>query len=122
MITFTHDRGGRDTVFRLANGQVWRTGAAGTRCFRDISSQFSEREALATAERAIALMPEVDRESSRVRGPQLATGETPVIVEAFLVAGSLSHHHARELGKVYRSGKAATVALKSEGFRPPSGS
>lgn len=121
MITFTHDRGGRDTVFRLENGQVWRTGAAGTRCFRDITAQFSERDALATAERAIALMPEVDRITPGIRRPQVGKGENALVTEAFLVAGGLSHDRAHELAqRVYRGGKNATVDLGSAGFRPPS--
>jgi hypothetical protein len=123
MITFEHDRGGRDTVFTLNHGQRARTGAAGTRCFRDISAQFSEHEALATAVRAIALMPEIDRETPGIRRPQVSKGEIALVTEAFLVAGGLSHKRAHELGqRVYRSGKGATVNLASEGFRPPSGS
>jgi hypothetical protein len=123
MITFTHDRGGRDTVFTFATGQVARTGAAGTRCFRDIAAQFSEEQALATAERAIALMPEVDATTPGIRRPQVGKNEIAVVTEAFLVAGGLSQKRAHELGqRVYRSGKSATADLRSEGFRPPRGS
>ena len=121
MITFTHQSGGRDTVFESPSiaGPV-RTGAAGTRCFRDIAAQFSEREALATAERAIGLMPEVDARTPDIRRPRVAKGETALVTEAFLVAGGLSHERAHELGqRVYRSGKGATVDLRSVGFRPP---
>jgi hypothetical protein len=76
MITLEHDRGSRDTIFRLQSGAIARTGAAGTRCFHDIAAQFSEPDVLE---------------------PQRAHG----------------------LGqRVYRSGKGATVALVSEGFRP----
>lgn len=120
MITFRHDRGGRDTVFRLDSGQIFRTGAAGTRCFRDIVNQFSEREALATAERATALMSEVDRETPGIRRPQVGTDESALVTEAFLVAGGLSHKRAHEIGqRVYRSGKGASMDLRSEGFWPP---
>jgi hypothetical protein len=123
MITFSHDRGGRDTIFTLHSGEVWRTGAAGTRCFRDISAQFSESDAVATAERAIPLMPEVDRITPGIRRPQVGKDENALVTEAFLVAGGLSHEYAHELGqRVYRSGKGATVDLRSVGFRPPPGS
>jgi len=120
VITFMHDRGGRDTVFRLPDGQVARTGAAGTRCFRDISAQFSEDDALTTAEAAIALMPQIDRETPGIRRPQVAGHEIAVVTEAFLVAAGLSHDRAHELAqRVYRSGKTATANLPSFGFRPP---
>jgi hypothetical protein len=121
MTTFTHDRGGRDTVFHFPSvaGAV-RTGAAGTRCFRDIASQFSEAEAVATAERAVALMSEVDRVTPGTRRPQVRADETALVTEAFLVAGGVSHERAHELGqRVYRSGKAATLDLRAAGFRPP---
>lgn len=119
-ISFTHDRGGRDTVFVLANGDRVRTGAAGTRCFRDIAAQFSEREALASARSAIELMPEVLRVSPGIRQPRVRSGERALVTEAFLVAGGLSHERAHELGqRVYRSGRAATADLRAQGFRPP---
>jgi serine/threonine-protein kinase len=119
-ITFTHDRGGRDTVFVLANGDKVRTGAAGTRCFRDIAAQFSENDALATARQAIEVMPEVIRVTPGIRQPQVRKGESPLVTEAFLVAGGLPHERAHELGqRVYRSGRAATADLRSEGFWPP---
>jgi len=96
MITFEHDRGGRDTVFRLPSGAIACTGAAGTRCFRDITAQFSERDA--TAERAITLMPDIDRETPGIRRPQTSKDEIAVVTESFLVAGGLSHTRAHELG------------------------
>lgn len=99
VVGFMHDRGGRDTVFRLPDGQVARTGAAGTRCFRDISAQFSEDDALTTAEAAIALMPEIDRETPGIRRPQVAKHEIAVVAEAFLVAGGLAHERAHELAQ-----------------------
>ena len=121
MIAFTHDRGGRDTVFESpAFAGLVRTGAAGTRCFRDIAAQFSGRAALATAEQAVTVMPEIDRVTPGIGRPQVGKGQTALVTEAFLVAGGLSHERAHELGqRIYRSGKGATVDLRSEGFRPP---
>jgi serine/threonine-protein kinase len=122
-IRFSHDRGGRDTVFALANGDTVRTGAAGTRCFRDIAAQFSEGDALATARMAIELMPDVMRVTPGIRQPQVRQGESALVTEAFLVAGGLTHERAHELGqRVYRSGRSATADLRSEGFRPPASS
>jgi serine/threonine protein kinase len=119
-LAYRHDRDGRDTVFVDRGGAVARTGAAGTRCFRDILGQFSERDALATVERAIALMPEVDSVTPNIRRPQVGKGETALVTEALLVAGDISHDRAHELAqRVYRSGKGATLDLRSEGFRPP---
>ena len=40
--SWNHDSGGRDTVFYTDDGRIVRTGAAGTRCFRDITTQFGE--------------------------------------------------------------------------------
>jgi hypothetical protein len=120
MVGFRHDRGGRDTVFELPEGQIARTGAAGTRCFRDIAAQFSEAEALATAKLAIELMPEVDRVTPKIRRPQVSKGEIAVVAEALLVAGGVSHDRAHEIAqRVYRSGKSATADLRAAGFRPP---
>jgi len=67
-------------------------------------------------------MPEIDRVTPGIRRPRVGKGEAALVTEAFLVAGGLSHERAHELGqRVYRSGKSATVDLRSEGFRPPPG-
>ena len=96
-MNWEHDRGGRDTLFHF-EGRTYRAGARSTRCFRDIQSQYSEAEAVATARKAISLMPQIETDFPRgeVPRPQLGPDEEePVIVAAFLVAGGLTPVEAR---------------------------
>ena len=109
-MNWEHDRGGRDTLFHF-EGRMYRAGARSTRCFRDIQSQFSETEAVATARKAISLMPQIEKDFPRgeVPRPQLRPDEEPVIVAAFLLAGGLTPEQARKL--------ADSVYSKADGSR-----
>lgn len=120
-MNWEHDRGGRDTLFYV-EGRVYRAGARSTRCFRDIQGQFSEADALATARKAINLMPEVEKSfpPGDVPRPQLKREEEPVIVAAFLLAGGLTPEQARKLADSIYSKADGSVELSAHGFRPPS--
>lgn len=121
MITYHHDRGGQDTIFEIG-GTICRTGAAGTRCFRDIADQFSLDDALVTAREALRVMPLVEARLRGYRKPALKAGEAPIVVEAFLVAGGLSVSEAHEVSQGrYRNRRNASVDLMSIGFSPPAG-
>jgi hypothetical protein len=119
-VMFQEDRGGRDLVFRI-DGVVFRMGAASTRCFRDIESQFTSAEALATAASAVGLMPEVRRRWPDVRGPQLKSEEQELLGEALLLAGGVAPNDVEELCREgnYRGNPRATFDLRAYGFRPP---
>jgi hypothetical protein len=118
-MNWEHDRGGRDTLF-YCEGHVYRAGARSTRCFHDIRNQFSEADALATALRAISLMPEVEKIFPDAPRPQLKQGEEPVIVAAFLLAGGLTPDQARKLADFVYSKADGSAELSTHGFRPPS--
>lgn len=121
-MNWEYDRGGRDTLFYV-DGRVYRAGARSTRCFRDIQSQFSEADALATAMKAISLMPEVDRRFPRdeVPRPQMKADEEPVIVVALLLAGGLDSELATRVADTIYTKADGSTQLASHGFRPPSG-
>jgi hypothetical protein len=119
-VTFQQDRGGRDLVFQI-DGDVFRMGAASTRCFRDIELQFSAADALATAASAVSLMHEVRRRWPQVRGPQVKDEERELLGEALLLAGGVEPDDAEELCRDgnYRGNPRATFDLRRYGFRPP---
>ena len=119
LITYEPDRAGRDMVFK-PDGVMFRTGAAGTRCFRDIADQLSPDAVLATAMRAVEVMPEVELRRRGYRKPVRKLGEVAVVVEALLVAGGLSVSKAYEISQDrYRNRRAASVELGPLGFAPP---
>jgi hypothetical protein len=68
-----------ETRCSTVEGHVYRAGARSTRCFHDIRNQFSEADALATALRAISLMPEVEKIFPDAPRPQLKQEEEPVV-------------------------------------------
>jgi hypothetical protein len=119
-VTYTYERDGRDMVF-CVDGHEFRAGAATTRCFRDIQSQFFPDEALATVEAAVRLQRRARKKWPDARGPRLKAGEHAVLGEALLLAGGVPEDKVEELcrGGGYRNNGAGSYWLRDYGFNPP---
>ena len=113
-LSISYEFNARGTLFEI-DRERFQTGAAGTRCFHDVRSQFGEEAALNGAVAASKMMAEARSRWPDARRPQLGHGESEITVEGFLLALRLSPSEIPALAARYRTGSAASVDLRAAG-------